>query len=54
MAETEVRTADGVRIWLEFCGAEWWKLHIDTGDYERIIDLNTNERQAIARLLTAG
>lgn len=40
---SEVRTSDGTRIWLEFCGDNWWKLHIDTGDYERIVDLNDDQ-----------
>ena len=48
----EVRTSAGDRITLEFVGIGWWKLRIDTGDYERVIDLNETDLGALSELLS--
>ena len=45
-----MKTSAGDRITLEFIGANWWKLRIDTGDYERIIDLTDNDLEQLAEL----
>ena len=45
-----MKTSAGDRIILTMVGFNWWTLSIDTGDYERIIDLTDNDLEQLAEL----